>query len=263
MTKKVGLSLSSGGARGLAHVGVIKILEQNNIPIDFISGTSMGALVAAYYALHGEVKELEKMALSFKKKRDLFRIIDINNPKKSLVKGRKIKEFLKQYYGDKTFKDTKIPLRLGATDINTGKQVIFKSGKILTAALASASFPGVFPPVKHKNRYLVDGGIVDYAPTSLVKDLGAEVIISVEIASSNFPKLEKYDTMSVVERVYEIFLSNTVALEDRVYDKNIIILSPRTGTRFNVFSFHQSKKYIRAGEIEAEKRIKKIKRKIK
>ena len=263
MTKKVGLSLSSGGARGLAHIGVIKTLRKHNIPIDCISGTSMGALVGAYYALHAEIELLEKMALGFKKKRDVLRIVDLNNPKKSIVKGNKVRRFLSKYYGNKTFRDTKIPLSIGTTNINTAEQVILTSGKLITAALASATIPGIFPPIKHRNRYLVDGGLVDFAPVGLVKKMGAEVIISVEISTTKYPKMEKYDTMSILERVYEIFMSNTLKLEDREYTKNIIVLRPQTGSRFNMFSFYNSEKYIRAGEIEAEKYIKKIKRMIK
>ena len=131
MRKKIGLALGSGGARGYAHVGVIKVLQKNKIPIDYVAGTSIGSIVGGYFALNLNTKKLETVGLDFTAKDIWKKLIDLNNPKQSLIKGNKIRDFLKQFLGEKRFKDTKIPLAIGATDIETGKTIVFKKGKII------------------------------------------------------------------------------------------------------------------------------------
>jgi NTE family protein len=108
--KKIGLALSSGGARGFSHIGVIKALMENKTPIHYIVGTSMGSIIAAYYALHKDVTGLELIVDDFNKA-DMLSLIDVNDPRKSIVKGDRARLFLKRIFGDKTFADTKIPLR--------------------------------------------------------------------------------------------------------------------------------------------------------
>jgi NTE family protein len=261
--KKLGLALSSGGARGLAHVGVIKVLRKNNIPIDHVAGTSMGALVAAYYALNDDIMEFEKLLLKFRK-RDLLKLIDVNDPRVSLVKGEKVRKFLKNLFGNKTFKDTKIPLKIGATALENGSKVIFSTGKIIDAVMASGAFPGVFPVVKYKRKHLVDGGLADATPVDLVKKMGADVIVAVDLFSLEYYKNRRYQTMKeVLERTYEIIMSKLADYKEKEYGKNIIVLKPKTGKRIQTFAFYNAKKNIRAGEIEAEKHLRKIKRLLK
>ena len=153
LKKKVGLALGSGGARGFAHIGVIKVLEENNIPIDCIAGTSIGAVAAAYYALNLNITGLEEMSLGFKKSK-ILSWIDLNNPAVSLVKGKKLRKFLLELFGNKTFKDTMIPLSIGATALEDGKRVVFREGRIVDAIIASSSIPGIFPVVRHNEKHL-------------------------------------------------------------------------------------------------------------
>ena len=146
-TPKIGLVLGSGGARGLDHIGVLKVLNENNIPIDFIAGTSAGSIIGAYYAINKEVSSLEPKIRKLTKK-DLVKLIDFSLPKKALISGNKVKHFLGELINNKSFSDTKIPLIILTTDMCSGKEVKIKEGKLIDAIMASISIPGIFPPVK-------------------------------------------------------------------------------------------------------------------
>ena len=261
--KKVGLALGSGGARGFAHVGVIKILQKNNIPIDYISGTSMGAIIAAYFALYGDMTGIENVANTFRK-RDYLRLVDLNNPKQSLIKGHKVKKLLKKFFGNKTFEDTKIPLTIAATDLNKATQVIIKKGRILDALMASGAFPGVFPVIKYKGKYVVDGGLLDATPVNLVSKMGAEIIIAVDLFYLSPVKSKEYTRLlQVVQRVYDILLSNLSKYSAKEYGDNIIVITPDAGYRTATFAFHKARVYMKTGEIETQKNLNKIKRLLK
>jgi len=261
--KKLGLALSSGGARGFAHIGVIKVLVENKIPIHYIAGTSMGAFISAYFALNLEIKGLEKIALNFRK-RDMLKIIDVNDLRISLVKGEKGRQFLKNFLGNKTFKDIKIPLSIGATALEDGSKVVFSKGKLLDAVMASGAFPGVFPPVKYKGKHLVDGGLADATPVDLVRQLGANVIIAVDLFNLTRYKDRNYDSIkNVLGRTYEIIMYKIADYKEKEYGKNIVVLKPETGSRIQTFAFYNAKNNIRAGEIETKKHLKKIKRLLK
>ncbi len=166
---KIGLALGSGSARGLAHVGVIMALEAYNIPIDIISGTSIGSVIGGLYASGATVRQLEEVALSIKKSKTLF-MIDPVIPRSGLISGDRIEKMLNQFgIKDKTFDDLKIPFAAVATDVESGAEVILNQGKVIDAVRASISIPGIFTPVKYQDYYLVDGGVVDPVPVDVVK----------------------------------------------------------------------------------------------
>jgi len=192
---KIGLALGSGAARGLAHIGVLKALIEEGIPIDYISGSSMGALVAAYYARKGEIANLEEIALKVDWKQ-LTRLLDPNLALlfKGVIHGKKVKELLRTLIGDVEFKDLKIPLAVVATDVNTGEEVIIKEGSVVEAVRASISIPAIFMPVKLKNRFLIDGGIVNPVPVKVVKDMGATFVIACNVIQE--PKKRKTFNLS-------------------------------------------------------------------
>lgn len=179
---KIGLALGSGAARGLAHIGVLKALIEEGIPIDYISGSSIGALVGAYFASKGEVATLEEMVLGIDW-RKLARLIDPNLifMLKGLIHGQKIKELLQAIIGDIEFKDLKIPLAVVATDINTGEEVIIKEGSVIEAVRASISMPAIFMPVKYGRRFLIDGGVVNPVPAGVVRNMGATFVIACNV----------------------------------------------------------------------------------
>ena len=179
---KIGLALGSGAARGLAHIGVLKALKEEGVSIDIIAGSSMGALIGACYAREGEIKIFEEIILRIDWKQ-LARLADPNLALlfKGIIHGKKVKEFLRTLIGDIQFKDLKIPLAIVTTDVNTGEEVIIKEGSVIEAVRASISIPAIFMPVKSKNRFLMDGGIVNPVPVSVVKDMGATFVIACNV----------------------------------------------------------------------------------
>jgi NTE family protein len=178
--KRVGLALSSGAARGLAHVGVLAALERRGIPIDLIAGTSIGAIVGASYAAGKDISEIKK-AVAGLNRRQMLSLADFTIPTKGFIKGKRITGWLKSVIGDVNFKDLKIPFACVATDIETGEEVVMKQGSVVAAVRASASMPVIFTPTRLGGRYLVDGGLVNPIPVRLLREMGAELVIAVSV----------------------------------------------------------------------------------
>jgi len=179
---KINLALGSGAARGLAHIGVLRALIDNDICIGALSGTSMGAIVSAFFAKYGSIGEIEEIAINITKK-DTVKLLDLNlsGIYKGIFKGKKIYNFLKKYLGDVTFSQLKHPLQLCATDVFTGMYKIFENGKVLDAVMASISIPGVFPPYKVGDYYYIDGGISLPVPVKPLKDSCKEKVVAVNV----------------------------------------------------------------------------------
>ena len=180
--KTVALVLGSGSSRGWAHIGVIEALEEEKIPIDYIAGCSIGSYVAAIYA-SGGFKSLKEFVLRMDGKK-VFSYFDVVFPRSGLLNGTKrLKELYSMHADAADFSDLKIPLMMVATDLATGKKVVLKSGSILNALRATMSIPGLFAPVKVKDRWLVDGGLVDPVPVGVARALEADVVIAVDLNS--------------------------------------------------------------------------------
>lgn len=177
---KIGLALGSGGARGLAHIGVIKVLEENNIPIDFIAGSSIGSMVGGFYAAGLSVKEIEKIALSTNW-RTVFSTLFEPSFKKGLIGGEKAKSFIESHINGKDFESCKIPFVTVATDLKTGEVVILDSGKMTPAIRASISIPLLFKPVEINGRILADGGLSAPVPVEIARNMGADIVIAVNL----------------------------------------------------------------------------------
>jgi NTE family protein len=182
----IGLALSGGAAKGLAHIGVIKALEEAGIQVDFIAGSSMGALVGAAYAAGVSIDTLEKIAVESDWKTVSKLFVPGLSPS-GFIDGVKVKEFLSTLYGDKKIEDLPIPFCATAADIATGRLYIINKGSLLEAVRASISIPIVFTPVKYKDVYLVDGGLVDPLPIDVVKEMGADYIIAVHVRHGRLP----------------------------------------------------------------------------
>jgi NTE family protein len=180
--KTVGLVLGSGSSRGWAHIGVIEALEEENVPIDYIAGCSIGSYVGAIYA-SGSLQSLKEFVLRMDGKK-VFSYFDIVFPRAGFLNGTKrLKELYSMHTDAADFSDLKIPLMVVATDLETGKKVVLKSGSILHALRATMSIPGLFAPVKVKDRWLVDGGLVDPVPVGVARALEADVVIAVDLNS--------------------------------------------------------------------------------
>ena len=179
---KIGLVLGSGGARGYAHLGALKVLYEADIDIDLVVGTSFGAIVGAGYAAGRNIYDLEKIALETGWIK-LLKMIDVAPPK-GIFAGNKLERFFSVLTRQKHFSELKVPLTVVATDIETGEEVLINKGSVSKAILASSAFPGIFAPVKIDNRWLVDGVLVNPLPIQTAFDMGADMVIAVDVSSS-------------------------------------------------------------------------------
>lgn len=202
--KKVGLALGSGGVRGLAHVGVLKVLIANNIPIDMIAGTSIGAWVAAFYALTQDLEKLEDATVGHR--RNKFFALAEPSFGGGLIKGKKFENFLHQWFGDAQFSDLAVPTTVVACDIFSGEEVDIADGPIVPAVRASMSIPLMFRPMQYRGQTLIDGALVNPLPDNIVRAMGADIVISVDLDFSlkTSPHKESLTLKTTALRSYSI-----------------------------------------------------------
>lgn len=204
--KKIGLALGSGGARGVAHVGVIKALEEEGIKPDYITGCSMGSVVGGCYAAGMSVEEMYETFMQIKP----FDIIDVNlSLRHSVLKGNKMYDMLIQKIGKVRFEELIIPFQCVASDMLSNKLITLKEGELATAVRASSSIPLVFSPVKYKDKLLVDGGVLCRIPVEQVRDMGADVVIAVDVLDNTRAAADKVSGfLGTMLRVYDMIDNN-------------------------------------------------------
>jgi len=176
---KIGLVLGAGSSKGFAHIGVLKILEANKIPIHMIVGTSVGSVVGSLYAYGLDAFQLQKMSFSIEK----GDIVDLTIPDNGFIKGEKLEEFVNKTLKYSPMERLRIPFYAVATDIQNGQEIVFGRGNTGTAVRASCSIPGVFRPVKIGDKMYVDGGVVSPVAVDAAKRFGADVVIAVDISA--------------------------------------------------------------------------------
>ena len=256
---KIGLVLSGGGARGLAHIGVIKVLEEMRIPIDYISGTSMGAIVGGLYASGLSPDELEKIVTSiewndafrdvpplqdlpFRRKWDYanflmkfelgFKDGKLTIPK-GLLQGQNLSLILKSIIGQaemvRDFDRLNISFRAVAADIETGDSVVIGSGELSTAIRASMSIPGLFTPVERDGRLLVDGGIADNLPVNVVRQMGAEVLIVVDIGTPLRTRENLNSAMTITVQLITILIQRNTREQLKTLTEKDVLILPQLG----------------------------------
>lgn len=181
--KSIGLALGGGAVLGAAHIGVLKALEERNVKIDYIAGTSIGSMVASLYAFGVSVKQIEKIAIDF----TWFDITNLSLSKYGLLSNAKMEKLILDHIQDNHIENSKIPLAMVATDISNGDKVILDKGDVVKSIMASSCIPGIFIPVELKDRMLVDGAIAENVPIETVKKMGADFVIAVDLnpVSSN------------------------------------------------------------------------------
>jgi NTE family protein len=179
LQRKIGLALGSGSARGWAHIGVIKALDEAGIRLDYVAGTSAGAVVGAVYA-SGRIESFKDVVLQLDWKR-VVSYLDVVFPKTGLIDGNKIADFLRANVEKKNIEDLHLPFCAVSTELATGKEVAIQNGDIIEAVRASISTPGIFTPVKRNDAVLVDGGLVNPVPVSVVRKMGADLVIAVNL----------------------------------------------------------------------------------
>jgi NTE family protein len=285
---KIGLVLGGGGARGAAHIGVLKVLEENNVPVDFIVGTSMGAIIGGLYASGLSPEELERL-MSDTDWPDLFsdripeeflplrlkgteqRLIDfeigVKHGKLALprgvVAGQKLGfmlEKLTMHVWDlKSFDDLGVPFRAISADLATGEEIVHDKGDLSEAMRASMSIPGVFPPVEMEGRILVDGGIVDNLPVDIAKKMGADIIIAVDVGTP-LDKIEKLHSLVTISmQVVGILTRQNVQRSIAELSQKDILIRPQLSD-IKAESFTRTPEAVILGEEAARKAVGKIKR---
>ena len=247
---KVGLALGSGGARGLAHIGAIKVLEEEKIPIHYIAGSSIGSLIGAFYASGLSPDMMKKLALHLKKKYWL----DLTVPKMGFIAGSKIKEMVRILTKGKGIEELHPPLSIVATDLMNGERVVFSKGPIDGAVRASISIPGIFVPEEIDGRLLVDGGVIDRVPIQVVKEMGADVVIGVDVGISN--------EAVKISSIFDVIAQTIDIMEREMFKMGVtfadVLIQPKVGQHSSI-SFTQIEELILAGEEAARENIARIK----
>lgn len=265
--KKIGLVLGGGGARGLAHIGVLKVFEREGIPIDCLAGTSMGGLIGAFYAHGAPVKAIESEAIRLGKMSQLIRFADPRISRMgATLKGTRIYNYLGENLGaSTTFQDLKIPTILIASDLITGQEVALSDGLVIDAIRATISVPGVFVPVSKDNLRLVDGGVLNNVPVDAARGLGADVVIAVNVLP-DFSK-NRPGQPPIIDAIEPSYLPKGAR---DLWHVEMVMISAMTRFRLDLFKpevliepnlpsdisllygFHRAEEVIRSGEEAAE-----------
>lgn len=252
---KVGLSLSSGGPRGLAHIGVLKVIEKHQIPINFITGASMGSVVGAFYAAGYKASEIEKIATNTNWQEIVHFVFSLSL-KGGIINANKVESWLRKYLGNKQFSDLIIPFEAMATNLETGEPESLKSGSLVDAIIASSSLPLFLCPKIINGQNYIDGGASCPIPINAAKKMGANIVIAVNV--NNFHFIKKNGDLGfadVTQRSLHIYLRNLSHANLLEADLKI---EPETDNIFwkDLLTKEASQKAINLGEIAAEKALK-------
>ena len=216
MKQPISLVLSGGGARGIAHIGVIEELEKQGFEIKSIAGTSMGALVGGVYAA-GKMQEYKNWICTLDKL-DVFNLVDFTFSKQGLVKGDRVINKMKEFIPDINIEDLKIHYAATATDISSREEVVFTKGSLYEAVRASISIPTVFTPVKTENALLVDGGVINNVPINRVKRTKDDIIIAVHV-NADIPAYRPVFSKNEKDKKESLYLKRMKEFQGKLYKK--------------------------------------------
>lgn len=283
----IGLVLGGGAALGVAHVGVIRVLERAKIPIDMVVGSSMGALIGSLWAIGNDANQLEEIAYEFEKKPSLMKLLDPVFPKSGFVGGRLIRLWLKKHLGEKTFGDTRIPLKIVSYDLIRRQEHIVDTGSLVDAVRESVAIPGVVEPVFRDGKIIIDGGVLNPLPTNVLQSRGIKKIIAVNVLQSpedvsrgfdmDQKQMEedlkvhfiddplKYCGVRLKKRFYvnipDIIIRTLQASEYMLAEKSSSIADVNIHpdlTGINWFELYEVKRLIKSGQESAEKHLEEI-----
>ncbi|MBI4061699.1 MAG: patatin-like phospholipase family protein [Elusimicrobia bacterium] len=286
---QVGLALGTGAALGHATIGVLKVLKREGIPVDLIAGTSMGSLIAGCYAAGYEPEEIEELVLRIDKSwvyENLF--WDLTIPRSGLFAGDTLLRFIRSYMGSREFGDLEIPFACVAADIETGEEVVLRQGRVAEAIRASCGLPLIFEPIQLSGRWLVDGGLVNPVPTRVIADMGADILLAVNLtipAGERKTKVQErhsrrlldqplnLETLSRVARTampkafrapnfLEVFFQMIYTMEYEVAQSRLDLADVTMFPDLRGFSWtelHRAGEIIRTGELAAEEALPRLK----
>ncbi|HHY32029.1 MAG TPA: patatin family protein [Firmicutes bacterium] len=220
---KIGLALGAGSARGLAHIGVLQVLEEHGVPVDVIVGSSAGALVGGVYAACRDLGMMERLATRIK----WDHLVDFCFPRMGLIAGDRIHEFLRVLTRGMSFADLPFPFGATAVDIETGEEVLLTEGEVALAIRASIAVPGIVAPVRVGGRLLVDGAVLDRVPAGLTRRMGADFVIAVS-AGGNVAGVPDRRRREPVTNVFEVIttaveLMQLAILRQRIIEADVVI----------------------------------------
>ena len=201
---RIGFALGAGSARGWAHIGVLRALTEAGIKPDLIAGCSVGALVGAAFAA-GSLDQLETWALSLDWKR-MLKLMDFGL-RGGLIKGKRVREVFREQFVEREFSELGVPFAAVATDLHSGQEVWLREGKVSAAIGASIAVPGLFQPVAHEGRYLVDGSVVNPIPVSLCRAMGADIVLAVDLGSDLVGRYARDDDRAPTQTTPRGFMS--------------------------------------------------------
>ncbi len=286
---KIGLVLSGGGARGFAHIGVLKILEENNVPIDYIVGTSMGSIVGGLYAIGLTPEEIESGVRgiawenvfddfanrdykSFRRKQDDFDFFNLQRVgitdeglqiRPGLIEGQQIEIALDRLaypgFHINDFDKLKIPYRAVATDIATGDPFIIKSGNLARAMRASMSIPGALPAITIDETLLVDGGIANNVPIDIIREMGADIVIVVDVSAPLADKENLKSGIDVTGQLTTILTRRIADIQIKTLNENDVLIVPGEKD-ISSSDFDKYAALIKSGEIAAVEKLEGIKK---
>jgi len=287
MRPKIGIALGGGGARGLAHVGILKVLEEEGLPIHCISGASVGAVVGAMYAQNPDSNALVERfkttldenffsQMGLKHLRSNYAqegsflhqashcikrriVINLAQSRMALLKEVRLSKVLSRLVDEGDIEDTKIPLAVVATNLQTGEDIVFRTGGIINALAASSAIPGFLPPILHDDGMLTDGGTSCPVPVDVLYELGADMTIAVEICMRDFPPMEDPNAIEIISRSEMITSRNLARMMAETADVSIF---PDTQD-VHWSEFFRFDELIEAGMQSAKKNIPKIKKAIR
>jgi NTE family protein len=243
----VGLALSGGTAKSVAHIGVLSALDEANIPVDCIAATSGGAIVGAIYAAGLSVAELRSVAEALRWK-DLARI---TWPRLGLLNNAGIDRFLTELLGDLTFDELRIPLAVVATDLLTGEKVVFRKGRVAQAVMISSSIPNVFEPVELDGTLYTDGGLVEYLPVETVREFEPRIVIAVNLGHREGRSPRPRHLLHMSMMVTSIAARQNARTSETKAD---IVIRPPTG-EFPSFDLMASSRLVQVGYEAAVARL--------
>ena len=257
----LGLALSGGGARGLAHIGVLAVLEQAGLQVQAIAGTSMGAILGAAYAAGRSPTELRALSARLGRFGRLIGLADLGIPRAGLVKGTAVQQFLQElFHPHRSFHTLKLPLAVAAVDLRRAEEVVLSSGDLLRAVRASMSVPGIFPPVEWDDRLLVDGGVLNNLPVDLARALGTRIVVAVDVGldprnediwqSTRLPRLAMH-----MWRAASVMMARNTATKLTQSPPDLLIRPPLPPRVTSVAGFRRAEQLIQAGEQAAQQAL--------
>lgn len=257
---RIAVVLGGGGARGLSHIGVLKALRENQIPIDIIVGTSAGALVGGLYASGMKISEIENIGndIGWNKISNFsaIRLVTLIAAE-SLLSTEKMEKYLEKHIGKKRFDQLEIPFACIACDIKTGERIVFKDGDVAFAMRVSATIPGVFKPVEYRHRLLIDGGVIDNLPIDIARIMGADFVIAVwpQADYSSFKITSVLTTLNQVINIQGGFL-----VSEQMEEADFLIVPDVKNV--SAIELDRSQECIEAGLVSARSRVNEVKDKI-